>query len=127
MPADARGLPVLLDIEGVAELLHISTRHVRRLVFERRIPYLKVGSRVRFDRAEVASWIDTLRVVDQGVIDAKASTLALVGLGPPAPSSLSGTRDRARPAGRNTTPAAEARPGRSTAMHMKTDDRSAGG
>lgn len=122
MAADA-GLPVLLDIDGVAELLHISVRHVRRLVFERRIPYLKVGSRVRFDRAEVTSWLETLRVVDRGVLDARASSLALAGLGPQPASSPSGARDRARTTGRSLTPAAEARPGRSTAMRTKTDDR----
>lgn len=127
MGADAGGLPVLLDIEGVAELLHISARHVRRLVFERRIPYLKVGSRVRFDQAEVASWIDTLRVVDRSVIDARASTLALAGVGPPASSLSPGARDRARTTGRLPTPAAQARQGRSIAMRMKTDDRQVGG
>ncbi len=34
----------LLDVDGVAARLNISVRHVRRLVAERRIPYLKLGN-----------------------------------------------------------------------------------
>ncbi len=52
----------LLDIEGVATWLGTSHRHVRRLVAERRIPFVKVGHYVRFDDAEVAAWIDGHRV-----------------------------------------------------------------
>lgn len=33
----------LLDIEGVAARLGVTVRHVRRLVADRRIPYLKWG------------------------------------------------------------------------------------
>ena len=40
----------LLDVDEVAELLNVSVRHVRRLVFERRIPFLKSEHLVRFDR-----------------------------------------------------------------------------
>ena len=42
----------LLGIEDVAELLGVGVRHVRRLVAERRIPYLKWGHLLRFDPAE---------------------------------------------------------------------------
>lgn len=49
------------DINGVADHLAISVRHVRRLVLERRIPHRKVGSLLRFDLAEVDAWMDTLR------------------------------------------------------------------
>lgn len=52
----------LLDIAGVAESLGVTARHVRRLVTDRRIPYLKVGYFIRFDPAEVASWLHTHRV-----------------------------------------------------------------
>jgi excisionase family DNA binding protein len=37
-------LPQLLTIEQLAERLGVSIRHIRRLVAERRVPYLKVGS-----------------------------------------------------------------------------------
>jgi excisionase family DNA binding protein len=55
-------LPLLLDIEGVAEVLGVSIRHVRRLVAERRIPYIKWGRFLRFDPAQIEAWIDGARV-----------------------------------------------------------------
>ena len=55
-------LPKLLDIAAVAEQLCVTERHVRRLVAERRIPYVKVGRFVRFDPADVADWISAARV-----------------------------------------------------------------
>ncbi len=55
-------LPALIDIHGIARRLGTSERHVRRLVAERRIPYLKVGGSVRFDEAEIKGWLDAARV-----------------------------------------------------------------
>jgi excisionase family DNA binding protein len=55
-------LPRLLDIEGVAEHLGVSERHVRRLVAERRIPFIKWGHLLRFDPDAVGSWLDEARV-----------------------------------------------------------------
>lgn len=53
-----RRLPRLLDIAGVAEHLAVSERHIRRLVAERRIPYVKWGHLLRFDPDEIAEWLD---------------------------------------------------------------------
>jgi excisionase family DNA binding protein len=53
----------LLDINGLAVRLGVTARFVRRLVEERRIPYLKIGRLVRFDPVEVERWIDVARVV----------------------------------------------------------------
>jgi excisionase family DNA binding protein len=55
-------LPELIDIEDVAKALGVSVRYVRRLVFENRIPYVKVGRLLRFDPEELAPWIDAQRV-----------------------------------------------------------------
>jgi excisionase family DNA binding protein len=55
MPTD---LPVLIDIATLADRLGDSERHIRRLVAERRIPFLKVGRLVRFDSAEIIRWLD---------------------------------------------------------------------
>jgi excisionase family DNA binding protein len=55
-------LPLLLDIEGVAEVLGVSVRHVRRLVAERRIPYIKWGRYLRFDPAQLEVWIEDARI-----------------------------------------------------------------
>ena len=56
------GLPRLVSIEQVAAHLGVSVRHVRRLVFERRIPYVKWGHLIRFDIDEVVAWVTTSRV-----------------------------------------------------------------
>ncbi len=51
----------LLDLPCVAERLNVNHRHVRRLVAERRIPYLKWGHLLRFDPAEIEAWLDRAR------------------------------------------------------------------
>jgi len=55
MPTD---LPDLINIATLAERLGDSERHIRRLVAERRIPFLKLGRFVRFDSAEIIRWLD---------------------------------------------------------------------
>ena len=57
-----RGQEPLLDIDDLATRLGVTARFVRRLVEERRVPYLKIGRLVRFDPVEVERWIDTARV-----------------------------------------------------------------
>jgi excisionase family DNA binding protein len=52
----------LLDVAGLAARLGVTVRFVRRLVEERRVPYVKVGRLVRFDPAEVEGWIVANRV-----------------------------------------------------------------
>lgn len=54
-------LPTLVDIETVARHLGVEVRHVRRLVAEDRIPYVKWGRLLRFDLDEIAAWIDANR------------------------------------------------------------------
>jgi excisionase family DNA binding protein len=61
-PADP--LPHLLSIDELAEHLGVTVRHVRRLVAERRVPYLKVGRLVRFDPAEITAWLNGRRVAN---------------------------------------------------------------
>lgn len=55
-------LPELLDVEGVAAVLGVNVRYVRRLVAERRIPFIKWGRYLRFDADEIGEWIDDARV-----------------------------------------------------------------
>jgi excisionase family DNA binding protein len=52
----------LIDTEALAAWLGVEIVFVRRLVAERRIPFLKIGKFVRFDPPEVARWIDDQRV-----------------------------------------------------------------
>ncbi len=53
-----------MAIDATADRLGVSVRFVRRLVAERRIPYVKVGKFVRFDPSEIEVWIDERRVRD---------------------------------------------------------------
>lgn len=55
-------VPQLLTIPELVERLGTSTRHIRRLIDERRIPYLKVGKLIRFDADEINRWLDDTRV-----------------------------------------------------------------
>ena len=52
----------LLDVDGLAAMLGVTVRFVRRLVEERRVPYLKIGRLVRFDPIEVEHWVSASRV-----------------------------------------------------------------
>lgn len=51
----------LWDIGMVARRLGVQVRHVRRLVSERRIPFIKWGRLLRFDPAEIEAWLDEAR------------------------------------------------------------------
>jgi excisionase family DNA binding protein len=62
---NAETLPHLLTIDQLIERLGTSTRHVRRLIADRRIPYLKVGKLVRFDPVEISRWLDDSRVAQR--------------------------------------------------------------
>ncbi|MBI1352088.1 MAG: helix-turn-helix domain-containing protein [Actinomycetales bacterium] len=47
----------LLTVEQAADYLNITDHFVRRLVRERRIPFLKVGRLVRFRRADIEVYL----------------------------------------------------------------------
>lgn len=51
----------LIGISDVADQLGVDVRHVRRLVYEKRIPYIKWGHLLRLDPSEIAAWIDAHR------------------------------------------------------------------
>ena len=50
--------PALLTVAEVAERLGVQVRHVRRLVAERRIPYIEWGHLIRFDPDDIEQWLD---------------------------------------------------------------------
>jgi excisionase family DNA binding protein len=52
----------LIGVEALATWLGVEIVFVRRLVAERRIPFLKIGKFVRFDPDEIAAWLDAQRV-----------------------------------------------------------------
>lgn len=56
-------VPKLLTMDELAERLGVAQRHVRRrLVAEKRVPYLKVGRFIRFDPAQISAWLESRRV-----------------------------------------------------------------
>jgi excisionase family DNA binding protein len=52
----------LLTTDEVAVMLGTGPRFVRRLVTERRIPFIKVGRHVRFTASDVTEFIEAGRV-----------------------------------------------------------------
>jgi excisionase family DNA binding protein len=64
-------LDTLLSVEQAAERLGTSARFVRRLVFERRIAYVKVGRHVRITARDLDAFIEAGRV-SVGVLPAVA-------------------------------------------------------
>jgi excisionase family DNA binding protein len=51
--------PRVIGVEDAATYLSVPVRFIRRLVFERRIRYYKVGKYVRFDRADLDAFLTT--------------------------------------------------------------------
>lgn len=52
----------MMDVEQMARRLGTSVRHIRRLVLERRIPFNKVGGKLRFDPPDIDAWVAASRV-----------------------------------------------------------------
>jgi excisionase family DNA binding protein len=52
----------LLTAAELANALKISLSTVRRLREQRRIPFIKIGGRIRFSRADVANYLGDARV-----------------------------------------------------------------
>ena len=62
-------LPELLDISALAEHLGVQPRHIRRLVHEKRIPYIKWGHLIRFDPTDITQWLAENRRPQHGPPD----------------------------------------------------------
>lgn len=57
-PTPAAPVPELLDYAAAAALLNTGERHLKNLVYRRKIDYVKVGKYVRFRRADLLAYID---------------------------------------------------------------------
>ncbi len=55
-------LPYLIDATTLAAHLGVTVRTIRRKVADGEIPYIRLGSIIRFDLAEITAWIDAARV-----------------------------------------------------------------
>lgn len=59
----ARDLRPPIDVSGAAIYTGLPERFVRRLIAERRIPFVKVaGTRIRFMPSDLDAWLDSQRV-----------------------------------------------------------------
>nr|WP_204261796.1 helix-turn-helix domain-containing protein [Blastococcus saxobsidens] len=55
----------MLTVNQAAEYLNTGQRFVRRLISERRIPYVKLGKHVRLERSALDGFINNGRVPRQ--------------------------------------------------------------
>lgn len=56
----------LESVEGIADYLGTTPRHIRGLVHRRAIPFVRVGRLIRFRVTEIDTWIDGHAVPDAG-------------------------------------------------------------
>ena len=47
----------LIDIEELSRMLSIPVGSIYNLVSRRRIPFVKIGRRIRFDLGDISRWI----------------------------------------------------------------------
>lgn len=52
-----RVLPSLLTLSEVAAYFRVNPKTVRRWVATRRIPCVRLGTRLRFDSGDIVSWV----------------------------------------------------------------------
>ncbi|MEA2702074.1 MAG: hypothetical protein QOJ69_1961 [Actinomycetota bacterium] len=62
MPTTKNDRLPLMDLPALAKRLGVNHRFVRRLVAERRVPFIKFGHLLRFDPDEIEVWLGTARV-----------------------------------------------------------------
>lgn len=52
----------MLTIEGAAQYLGTTARHVRRLVADHSLSHYRVAGRIRFSDVDLDAWLDARRV-----------------------------------------------------------------
>lgn len=51
-----------MTVPEVAEMLRLSVKGIYSMVEARRIPFIRVSNRIRFDRDDVLTWLQENRV-----------------------------------------------------------------
>ena len=54
--------PQMLTVPEAAERMNVGERFIRRLIFEKRIPYSKLGTHVRIAASDVDTFLEANRV-----------------------------------------------------------------
>lgn len=47
----------LYTVKEIAQILSLKEGHIRKLVFYRKIPFIKIGGLVRFEQAAIEEWL----------------------------------------------------------------------
>lgn len=55
----------ICDIQELSNYLKVSVSEIRKLVREKRVPFFRVGNRLRFDLKKINSWIEELQENEQ--------------------------------------------------------------
>lgn len=50
----------ICDIQDLSSYLKVSVSEVRKLVREKKIPFFRVGNRLRFDLKKINNWLEKL-------------------------------------------------------------------
>ena len=79
-PGVTTGIQALMDVREVAKFLRIPPSTIYWLVNHRRIPYLRIRSRVRFELPALVEWLKRKRVTP---IDTISFSIDDSGLRPP--------------------------------------------
>lgn len=69
-----QAVPEILDVDGAAALLGVSTGWIYKLTHRREVPFNKTGKRVYFKRQELVEWVTRIRVKSQAEIEQEAIT-----------------------------------------------------
>ena len=55
----------LIGVQELAKYLDLSIPFVRKMIISRRIPYFKIGGRIKFDLVEINKWIDEQKLEER--------------------------------------------------------------
>jgi excisionase family DNA binding protein len=62
VPIDDPPTNALMTVPELAAYLQISEKHTYKLVAEKRIPFVRLGSSLRFRRPEIDAWLEARAV-----------------------------------------------------------------
>lgn len=51
----------ICDIQDLSSYLKVSVSEIRKLVRERKVPFFRVGNRLRFDLKSINTWLEKLQ------------------------------------------------------------------
>lgn len=51
-------MKTILDLKEISNYLNISESKIRKLVKERKIPFFRIGNRLRFNLQEINKWVE---------------------------------------------------------------------